>query len=200
MTLKDAPQGRYNTVLRLLAAEFRQSGFGRRGATFRRRVKDGWQILNFQKSRKSSQTVVLFTVNIGVCIERLREFFGHEGQPSIEDVHWRSRIGPEEGEEWWTVGQSTSVDELATEMTNMFQTSVMPLMEEMSSAASLARYWLSGKSEGLTDAQRLMNLVVLLSESGRTTEFTAVREELVAESEGRPWAAAARAVLSRLPD
>lgn len=191
---------KYNELLRACAVELKKCGFRRQGSTLRRKVDGAWQIVGFQKSRKTSGSEILFRVNVGICNDRLREFFGCEGHPTVEDAHWCRRLKPDDRDEWWRIHKNTSAKELAAELAGILCNTTLPLLEELSSEGNLAVYWSTGESEGLTDAQRLMNLLVLLSTMGRANDSVAIREELVSKSKGKPWEAAARSVLSQLEE
>jgi hypothetical protein len=182
----------------------KECGYSRKGNTFYIRQLENWGLINFQKSRKSSASNVIFTINLGTCSKLLIEFFTPEKineKPSVEDCHWRQRIGmllPGHCDKWWSITNQTSTEQLIQEIQDCLRNKGIPEIERYMANEQLQSLWLSGQSPGLTDIQRLMNLSVLLKASGATDQLELVLHQLERLLEGKPTAFMARQHLSRL--
>jgi hypothetical protein len=184
----------YKELIKAISFLLKEKGFSRKGSCFYLRQGNNWGLLNFQKSRKSTSSEALFTINIGVCSGRLLKFFSPdllEQKPSIDACHWRERVGfllPERQDKWWVIQASEPFDSLADELRVCLVYVAIPAIEQHLSDDQLSSEWLSGKSPGLTDIQRLINLSVLLKAAGADSALREVRKELKEKSEGRPAA------------
>jgi hypothetical protein len=169
-----------------------KAGFKGRGNTFILKKDDVWSLINFQKSRKSSITEVIFTVNLGIASSTLFDFYAKEvEQPKIEDCHYQQRIGfllPQNHDKWWTINSETDMDGLCVELKKILSEYAFIELERYSSNSALRDLWLSDKCPGLTDTQRLMNLTVLLKKNGPKDIFKEVLEGMRLTTENKPTA------------
>lgn len=105
-----------------VAPRLRQLGFKGSGTTFRRRVEDTWQVVNFQSSQWSDRTRVSLTINLGVGIDRLPNPSGVPWKPAgpLEyqcQFHARAGALARGGRDyWWTVKPGTSPKRLAAKL------------------------------------------------------------------------------------
>jgi hypothetical protein len=142
-------------------------------------------LLDFQKSRNSTNSEKIFTINLGVCSGELLQFFSPDllnKKPSIEVCHWRERIGfllPEHQDKWWTIRTAESLNILFSELEEIIIHIAIPAIKLHLSDEQLSNEWLSGKSPGLTDTQRLVNLSVLLRSIGDIDSLLGVYKELL---------------------
>lgn len=188
------PTDIFRDVLKGVAIVLKEHGYSRKGNTFYIRKEGNWGLVNLQKSRKSSAPNEIFTINLGVCLQILVDFFAPEKideKPQIEDCHWRQRIGfllPGHNDKWWSVTNETSIEQLVPEIQDCLLNSGVPEIDKLIGNEGLQSLWLSGQSPGLTDVQRLMNLSVLLKTSGASSQLETVLHQLEKVSETKPTA------------
>jgi hypothetical protein len=194
----------FREAIENIAFTLKECGSSRKDNTFYIRQFENWGLINFQKSRNSSASNVIFTINLGTCSKLLIEFFTPEKineKPSIEDCHWRQRIGmllPEHSDKWWSITNQTSIAQFIKEIQDCLHNKGIPEIKRYMANEQLQSLWLSGQSPGLTDIQRLMNLSVLLKASGAIDQLEMVSHQLEKLSKGKPTAPMARQHLSRL--
>ncbi len=123
-------------------------------------------IINFQKSKTSAEDI-LFTINLGVSSSLIRKFQGEDltQKPTIEDAHWRIRIGflllPKQ-DFWWKIDKNTITQHIASDVESILETKAIPEIEKHITDENLEEMWLNGISEGLTEFQRYIHLTTLL--------------------------------------
>ncbi|MDP2174127.1 DUF4304 domain-containing protein [Methylicorpusculum sp.] len=184
----------YKRLLNLIDPVLKEYGYSRKGNTYYIELNGNWGLINFQKSQKSNSSCVIFTINIGVSLKDLVKFFTPEKaieKPTIEDCHWRQRIGllfENRQDKWWSVTEQTLVDELARELNEHLRNTVIPEIERHISNEKLLKLWQSGQSIGLTETQRLINLSVLLKLSGSNDQLELIIQNLKNISDGKPTA------------
>ena len=158
---------KFNDLLFSISSVLKEKGFLKQGNTFYIRGNDNFGMLNFQKSRSSSIHEILFTINIGVSLTRLRKFNKEnlDKKPAIESCHWKKRIGfllPEKRDYWWRIDNNTSIKEMAGEIINVILNLATPEILDHLNEKRLEAEWLTGLSSGLTDLQRYIYLTTLL--------------------------------------
>jgi hypothetical protein len=176
---------RYRTMINTHMKPYLESK-GFRGATdiFRRQYDRNWGLISFQKSVRSDQDAVVFTVNVGTISRRLYEFDGyHVAIDTLRDehCHWRERLGylmPERRDIWWTLDRSSNVDELASGLVRLIDRYAIPEMQRYVSDEQLTELWLTGCSPGITDLVRLEHLSVMLKAAKRYELLSRVVSEL----------------------
>lgn len=184
----------YKELIKEIGSLLKEKGFSRKGTCFYLRQDNNWGLLDFQKSRKSTADETIFTVNLGICSGRLLGFFSPDllaQKPSIEACHWRERVGfllPERQDKWWVIGGAEPLNSLVDELEGCLVQAVIPAIERHLSDEQLCNEWLSGKSPGLTDIQRLMNLSVLLKVAGADHALCGILKELEDKSAGKSTA------------
>jgi hypothetical protein len=194
----------YKELFKEIGSFLKTKGFSRKGNCFYFRQGNNWGLLDFQKSRKSTAEEISFTINLGICSGKLQEFFSPdslEQKPSIEACQWRERVGfllPEHQDKWWLVRDVGPLASLVDELKGCLVRMVIPAIEQHLSDDLLCVEWSSGKSPGLTDIQRLMNLSVLLKVSGAANTLYDVMQELEVKSTGKPTASMVKQHLRRL--
>ena len=181
---------RYKELIKVISSLLKEKGFSRKGTCFYLRRGNNWGLLDFQKSRKGIVGETIFTVNLGICSGRLLEFLSPdllEQKPSIEACHWRERVGfllPERQDKWWSIRSTGPLNSLVNELKDCLDQAAIPAIEQHLSDEQLCSEWLSGKSPGLTDIQRLMNLSVLLKVTGEGSALRETLKELEEKSAG----------------
>jgi hypothetical protein len=161
-----------------------QRGFEGRGPVFFRVRAGNWALIALQKSQKTSADAIVFTVNVGVVSERLARFFSiplmPNRPPEAGEWHWRQRLGfllPEGLDKWWTIKSNTRIEEVSREVERALELA-LPEVEKHIRDEFLRDLWLTGRSPGLTEVQRLKNLAVLLKALGPEDRVTPILDEL----------------------
>jgi hypothetical protein len=135
LRVQSNPQQNYEAFLKRISARLKPHGFTRKGNTLARTRYAIWQILNFQRSQKSTKEETLFTLNLGIASERLLTFLGAEvpprRPPEIERGSVRLRINnllPEadRNRDWWIVERETDPDWLAAEFGVYVEELILP--------------------------------------------------------------------------
>lgn len=194
----------YKELIKQIGSLLKAKGFSRKGNCFYLRQGDNWGLLDFQKSRKSTADEIIFTINLGVCSGKLLEFFSPdllEQKPSIEACHWRERVGfllPERQDNWWLVRATEALDPLVDEVKSCLILVAIPTIEQHLSDEQLCNEWSSGRSPGLTDIQRLVNLSVLLKVAGADSALREILKELEDKSAGKSTASIVKQHLQHL--
>jgi hypothetical protein len=98
------------------------------------------------------------------------------------------------GDQWWTINEHTSTDELQKELYHVVIDSALPTLESYFSDEQLQLLWLSGKGHWLSEATRLMYLAILLKKSGEDECLAATLKKLEEVTEGKPSASFAYVV------
>lgn len=167
-----------------IADFLQQRGFERRGTIFFRVRPGNWALIALQKSQKTNADAVVFTLNVGVVSERLARFFSIPLKPNhlpeTSEWHWRQRLGfllPEGQDKWWTLKASTGLEEVSHEIERALELA-LPEIEKYLHDESLRDLWLTGRSPGLTEVQRLKNLVVLVKALGPEHRVVPILDEL----------------------
>jgi hypothetical protein len=149
-------------------------------------------LIEFQSSDRSTKEKLIFTVNLGVYLRPIARFFhpaAVKDRPRIGDCHWRERLGyllPERGDKWWNVESLQELDRSISEIHLGLTEYGLPQLLRYLDPAELRDEWLSGRSPGLTDTQRLLNVSVLVQELGPYERLPMLFDELRLQSEGKP--------------
>ena len=182
------PYNVFKELLNNLKPFFKSYNYSKKGNSFYCLKEGNYGLITFQKSRQSTISKVIFTINMGIYSQALANFFTPESiklQASIEDCHWTQRIKEQLTpfyEKWWSIDDQTSIIELSEEVQDHLKRSIVEIDEHISDK-KLQSLWLSGQSPGITNLYRLMNLSVLLKYSGDVEQLKLVKEELKKISE-----------------
>lgn len=180
----------------------KSKGWIKKADTFYINKENNWGLINFQKSKKSSPTKILFTINLGVSSSVIREFNNEDisQKPSIEKCHWRKRIGLILGQKqdyWWELDNNTILTDLTSEISSVINEVALPEINKHLSDNNLEDLWLNGISDGLTDLQRLICLTILLKIHD-SPNLTTVINELKSYSKGKPYEFIAKSHIKQL--
>lgn len=182
-------QDNFKELINALKPFLKSFNYLKKGNSFYCLKEGNYGLIVFQKSHMSNISKVTFTINMGIYSQVLASFFTPEHiklPPSIEDCHWNKRISEEESsiqEKWWSIDDQTSFTELCDEVQDYLRTSIEEI-DKYISDKKLQSLWLSGQSPGITNLHRLMNLSVLLKNSGNINQLQSVKDELKKISEG----------------
>jgi hypothetical protein len=167
----------------------KSAGFSKKGAVFRRTTAEVVHVIAIQKSRRSTAASIEFAVNLGVASKLLLDREGVDpAKVRADECHWWRRLtdADTESDSWWTVDGSESARRAADTVRQILHDRALPLFATLSSDGVLRDLWLAGKSPGLTEVQRLVNLAVLTSQIGPPTEAQAALRLLKAKAESNP--------------
>lgn len=149
------------TFKRILEATYdrlRPLGYVKRGNTFRHIAEGNCGLVDFQRSVKSGSDILVFTINLGVVVDRLLDSRAPEiNKAAITDAHLRQRIGkfvPDCPDKWWEVTPSADSLSLINELLPVLLNYGVPFVESHLSTEALVALWKSGPSPGLTMGQR----------------------------------------------
>lgn len=191
----------FKLLLAAVADALKDRGYRRSGKILWRSSNEGWAIVEFQRSTKSSADVTTFTVNLGTASKALCRFFGRpETVPSFEECHWKQRIGfalPTAEDRWWHLAGS-DVSGVTSEVVEALIRYGLPVVEAHMSDESLKEEWMSGHAPGITETDRLKYLSALLKVRGELSESAAVGARLEESTAGRPTAGLAEMHLRKL--
>lgn len=195
------PREIYGELLTQVGSLLASHGFRRARTTFHRRLANGnWTIVNFQTSSKSSQTQVVFTINLGAASNLLARFF--DGQrlskpPTVDRCHWNTRLGfllPDRQDIWWVIDRETDPNRIKKKVVNLLRDDALPILEVVSSDEGLRDLWLQRRESSpfVPDLTRYEYLIVLTTALGppEAKEMAiAQMREIAAKSHGLESAA-----------
>lgn len=161
---------RFNHLIGELSAKLASQGFVQRLQTLRVKTGGNAALINFQKSDQSSETRLVFTVNLGVVCGALPGV-GERGleDAGISESHLRTRLGmllDSPGDKWWELTDSTNLKTLCDELFDAITRKALPYLNAYLQTEALIELWRSGKSPGMTAKQRARVLSQLGVESG----------------------------------
>ncbi len=169
---------------------FQEHGFAAKKNTFFVRKSNNCGLVSFKKSSTSSANETIFTIDIGISSQRLKHFFSDTyNLPTIDQCHWRQRIGfllPRGYDLWWTITSNTDLCNLCKTIKDILSMYAIPELETYMSDDSLRDLWLTGESPGLTDIERLLNLSVILNDIGPQSILDEIIDKLRSASNGEP--------------
>ena len=156
--LRNVLNSKFEALISDIAERLKSQGFERRGKVLRAMANHSAAILEFQKSDKSSDMQIVFTINTGVvCGDLLDTDRTNLRKSTIEHAHLRSRLGlllePAQ-DTWWDITASTDYDSLVNELSQLLAKCAVPYLEQYMHASALIALWETGKSPGLTAVQR----------------------------------------------
>lgn len=193
---------KYKALLKNINDDIKKEGFKLNGTTFYIIKNDNYGIINFQKSRSSNSKSNIFTINLGVSLFSLRFFFDEDFKkhPSIEDCHWKKRIGflmTENKDHWWEINDNVLIEDMYLEITEIIKRIAIPEVLEHINSEKLENEWLKGIGSGLSDFQRFAYLTALLKINGRK-DINEVIGDFEAFSRGKSFEYSAKEHIKRL--
>ena len=84
---------------------------------------------------------------------------------------------PEGQDKWWTLGPGSNVQQIGDEIEAALDLALLEI-EKRIKDESLRDLWLTGQSPGLTEVQRLKNLLVLVNALGPEERVASTLEDL----------------------
>lgn len=178
------PQVLYKKLISTIRPVLKEHGFSRKGNIFYTLKCSNFGLIGFQKSVKSNDAEVLFTINIGVRSKVLSSYFRDDfdhSKPSFQWCNWETRVGQliNNGQDkWWSITPDTLFEDLFDEISTCLSSIAIPYILKNISDDQLISSWISGKSLGLPNSTRLVYLSVLLKNLGTPEQFEAILNEL----------------------
>ncbi len=152
-------------IMRQIYNVLKPAGFRKRRNTFMAERNDVVLLIQLQKSLRTTRNCLIVTINLGVFSPILRSKLGYATQrPAMIYSQWQERIGfllPEHRDKWWTVCDEEQALKVAEEIAGVIVKYGLPTLEELSSTDKLRLLWESGRSPGLTEAERQRYLRIL---------------------------------------
>lgn len=191
------PKDIFEELISNLKPFFKSNNYLKKGNSFYYLKDNNYGLITFQKSQKSNNNQIIFTINIGIYSKVVSNFLNSNHtklKPTIPDCHWVRRIGDffePIHDKWWLINVNTSVSDLTKEICNAIR-EIFSLIDRYISDESLQLLWLSEESPGITKLDRLMNLSVLLKHSGNIEQLKVVLDQLSEFSEGSTFAYVAK--------
>jgi hypothetical protein len=152
------------SLLARLSDALRPKGFRRKGSTFTRDKPDVVHILNLQSSTKSTQDLLVVTINVAVYSRALEEKGACDGPAGVWTAHWSERIGcytPLRQDVWWEICNADDCERAADDLVQLTMEKAIPQLDELATTEALVALWRSGRSPGLTKGQRDRYLALL---------------------------------------
>lgn len=184
----------FNQVVKETAHSLKSLGFTKSGQNFYLKQAGNWGLINFQKSRWNTSTVIEFKVNLGIASTTLLQFFKPvtwESRPTISACHWRKNLGSllePRHDHWWLLSQNSTPERIATlaEEIRVAVTDIgIPTLFKYISDESLRDLWLSKRPTFLSEFQRFKHLLVLLKKYGPANSFDKVSQEFIRHCQER---------------
>ncbi|GGX88915.1 DUF4304 domain-containing protein [Massilia dura] len=189
----------YKSFKRYLAKRLAPEGYVGNGNALTLKVSEAVIVFELQQDLKnSSKEMVRFTVNTGISLHALREFFSDDSSESVfsaEQCHWRSRLGrlmDSPSDVWWTISNDEDVESRCDEIVSIIRDIALPQIKTLAVAETFVQLWKNGKGQGLTEYERRISLARLLWALGRETEAQGALEAFETASIGKGWAASAK--------
>jgi hypothetical protein len=153
----------------IFSANLKPLGFRKQGQRFRRTTDGNVTIIEFQRSATSDDSLIRFTLNVGVVSGRL--FYANDPERDFKKVgaseaHMRERIGfflQPPTDHWWALTADSDARVVADEVATLVVDAAVPHLNEYRTDASLLALWRTGRSPGLTEGQRQRLMALLAS-------------------------------------
>jgi hypothetical protein len=176
----------YKNLIDDLKAKLKQHGFIKKGNVFYLTPNENFGVIEFQKSRDSTKDNIKFTINVGTCsnvLMKIKEEDKFKGF-QFDQCHWKTRIGrllPVNTDYWWNINNQTNAAELTEEVYRIIIDIAVPEMMNHITDEMLIETWKKQVAGGLTEYQRMINVVSLLK-ARKSEELSvvanAIREEV----------------------
>jgi hypothetical protein len=117
-----------------IAPFLKARGFSKAGSSFHHRGRDGWGIINLQKSQFGTREDVAFYVNVAVALDRLLSNDRRDPTrpPTQSQAHGRVRLGDllkPPGPASWTFDPETDQHRLTSDVITLLDQRAVPFIE-----------------------------------------------------------------------
>ncbi len=181
----------FKDFLNLITPFLKEEGYSKKGNNFYIKGDKNRGIINFQKSRESTNDLVKFTINFGIYSETLAqlEFVYNRSNPSVEDCQWGARVGlfmPERNDYWWYIKLSDELTNIVLEIMNTIRSFILPEINKRLSDEDLINNWMNGGFTGTTEIGKFKYLTTLLKAKGELETLKQVVQNFMQQSQGKP--------------
>jgi hypothetical protein len=160
-------------------------------------------VVDIQVDRWSSEQNASFTMNLGVCVERVWRIVWDEPLPApVKEVDCfpRWRIGDvmmgRPGDVWWTVETSADLERTGSELREVLKEKCIPFMDKLTSleavVAAASAPMLRRHPAGL------LGYAILKHLTGGVAEAAQLLNALLADPKGEAWHERVRGIVERL--
>ncbi len=155
----------YNLLIKRLSKSLSTLGFSKKGNSFYTHDCNNVAIINIQKSKSSTNSEIIFTINYGVCSTLLMKYlWGSTTKPAITVCQWVTRIQQTNYQpEWWVINETVDVVMLEQTILDEIKTHAIPTFHNIIGDESLINAWLNGNSRGITLFERYRYLALLMT-------------------------------------
>jgi hypothetical protein len=192
----------YTSLISRISDILETYSYIKKGETFYYYDSNNWGLVNFQKEKSISSTGLSFTINLGICSNSLRVFFGRDTnkKPKIEECHWRKRIGlllKNKKDYWWIIKNDSSIESIIKEIKTVLVEQALTEIKKYISDEDLEKYWLSGVASGITEFERYMYLTILMKNNNRD-DLGKVINDFIKFSKGKSFEYSSKIHLAEL--
>ncbi len=183
----------------------RQKGFRRFGYRFVLWRNGTCQVIKIMLDRRRKTGPPPFALYLGVFSRRLWYFESDHApvpkapdQPQCQWGGFLEQFLPRYQDYWYEVADEGRVPEVGREICTVLETEVLPILSKVQSDQDLQAYWLTGRSPGAGNIQRLSYLAYLGHAIGPKDEVKRFVAELRSVAGGTPAGERALEKLARL--
>jgi hypothetical protein len=182
----------FKSLIKELSLSLGQIGFIRKGNDFYLEYDKNYGIINFQKSRSSTKSVIIFTINFGIYSATLGHFlddYNDSVKPKVEQCQWEARVGafmPDQSDYWWSINTSDNLDKIILNVMEIINNFVFPELKKRLSDEGLIKCWIEDDYAGTTEVGRFIYLTTLLKIKGDNDALNKVVEKFMLYSKGKP--------------
>lgn len=194
----------FKELIATVTPAFKHMGFTKKGNNFYLETGKNYGIVNFQKSKESTNYVVKFTINFGVYSDVLGKLdydYNNSVKPVIEQCHWRARVGdflPGSPDYWWEASELDDINNVTFIVLEIVQNNIIPELNKRLSDEKLINCWMNDTFAGTTEIGRFKYLTILLKAKGEFNILNQVIETFMQQSNGKPNASIAKEHLREL--
>ncbi|MBT2559830.1 DUF4304 domain-containing protein [Pedobacter sp. ISL-68] len=186
----------FKELIKQISPFLKQMKFVKKRNTFYLKSDKNFGIINFQKSRESTNDLVRLTINFGIYSDILGEmdnvFDG--SHPDVEDCHWSARVGafmPGMPDYWREIGVSDDLTNVTLDVIASIQNLILPEINKRLSDEDLINNWINRDFTGTTEIGRFKYLTTLIKKKGDLETLNQVVEDFMQQSVGKPNASIA---------
>ncbi|MCE6987454.1 DUF4304 domain-containing protein [Dyadobacter sp. CY323] len=187
----------FKELIKALTPILKPMGFSKKENSFYLEAGKNYGVVNFQKSRESTNEVVKFTINFGIysdVLGKLQYDYNSSAKPEVEQCHWEARVGsfmPGSPDYWWNVSTSDNLSGITSNVKETVQSIIVPEINKRLSDEGLINGWMNESYAGTTEIGRFKYLTTLLKSKGNFDTLNQVVETFMQQSKGKPNASRA---------
>ncbi|AZA75188.1 DUF4304 domain-containing protein [Chryseobacterium indoltheticum] len=182
----------FKELIKKLTPFLKSLGFSKKGNSFHLELDKNYGIINFQKSRESTEDVLKFTINFGIYSNVLGQSeydYNNLSKPEIEQCQWNSRVGafmPNSPDYWWIINFTDDLNTYTQDLVDNIQNIIIPEINKRLSDEGLINSWLNENNAGTTEIGRFKYLTTLLKIKGDFNTLNHIIETSMQQMKGKP--------------